>query len=224
MKKNFLLFFSIFIFSANICFASITVGGTRLIYDDTEREAALSIFNSRDGVPTLIQSRIESDRGVTSVPFIITPPLFRLDPGKEGILRIMYNQKGLSQDRESLFWISTKAIPSTEKETTNSLMVAVKTRIKLIYRPASLKGGQAQDAWMKLLPVLKGNELEMSNPTPYYISLQQIKINDKAVNPAPTIAPFSSQVLYSGAKRNDRITWKAINDYGAITHAMSRSL
>ncbi|MCG8709349.1 molecular chaperone [Brenneria sp. 4F2] len=224
MKKNIFLLFLYFIFSANFCFASITVGGTRLIYDDTERETTLSIFNSQDGVPTLIQSRIESDNGEKNIPFIITPPLFRLDPGKEGVLRIMYTQSGLAQDRESLFWLSSKAIPSTDKEATNSLMVAVKTRIKLIYRPAKLKGAQAQDAWMKLLPVLKGSDLEIGNPTPYYISLQQLKINDKAVTPVPTIAPFSSRVFYSGAKKNDRVSWKAINDYGAITNIMSRSL
>ncbi|WP_341476291.1 fimbrial biogenesis chaperone [Enterobacter roggenkampii] len=39
--------------------ASITVGGTRLIYNGNESEASLPVSNSRDAVPYLIQSWVE---------------------------------------------------------------------------------------------------------------------------------------------------------------------
>ena len=44
----------------------------------------------------------------------------------------------LPQGQESLFWLNIKAIPSASKQM-NSLQIAVKTRIKLIYRPEALR-------------------------------------------------------------------------------------
>lgn len=66
-------------------------------------------------------------------PFIITPPLFRLDPGKNNILRIVNTTPGLPQDRESVYWVNVKAIPSKsdDSENKNVLQIAVRTRIKL---------------------------------------------------------------------------------------------
>ncbi|MCV5920354.1 fimbria/pilus periplasmic chaperone, partial [Escherichia coli] len=73
-------------------------------------------------------------------PFIITPPLFKLDPEKNNILRIVNITHGLPQDRESVYWVNVKAIPSKsdDSENKNVLQIAVRTRIKLFYRPAGL--------------------------------------------------------------------------------------
>ncbi|MFK8995831.1 molecular chaperone [Enterobacter sp. 04-C-04-SI-ECC] len=71
--------------------ASITVGGTRLIYNGNDNEASLPVSNSRDAVPYLIQSWVElGENAKEKVPFIVTPPLFRLDGGHENTLRIIY--------------------------------------------------------------------------------------------------------------------------------------
>lgn len=49
--------------------ASITVGGTRLIYNGAENEASLPVSNSKDAVPYLIQSWIElSENSKEQVP------------------------------------------------------------------------------------------------------------------------------------------------------------
>uniref|UniRef100_UPI00203C9232 fimbrial biogenesis chaperone n=1 Tax=Enterobacter hormaechei TaxID=158836 RepID=UPI00203C9232 len=65
-------------------------------------------------------------------------PLFRMDAGKTNALRIIYNGAPLPQDRESLFWINVKTIPSSSREDINKLQIAVNTRIKLFYRPSNL--------------------------------------------------------------------------------------
>jgi fimbrial chaperone protein len=46
----------------------------------------------------------------------------------------------LPQDRESLFWMNVKAIPSMDKSklSDNTLQLAIISRIKLYYRPAKL--------------------------------------------------------------------------------------
>jgi P pilus assembly chaperone PapD len=57
-------------------------------------------------------------------PFIITPPLYRLDGGQKNIERIVMTGS-LPQEQESLFWLNIKAIPSASKQM-NSLQIAVK--------------------------------------------------------------------------------------------------
>jgi P pilus assembly chaperone PapD len=57
---------------------------------------------------------------------------------KENTLRIIdATNNQLPQDRESLFWMNVKAIPSMDKSklSDNTLQLAIISRIKLYYRP-----------------------------------------------------------------------------------------
>lgn len=76
---------------ATISHAGVIVGGTRIIYDANKNEVSLSVKNP-DNLPYLIQSWIDnsSEKDIKKPPFIITPPLFRLNMGQENLLRIIY--------------------------------------------------------------------------------------------------------------------------------------
>ena len=201
----------------------ISVGGTRLIYDASKREASLSVRNSADGVPHLVQSWVDDFNDETiKAPFIITPPLFRLDPGRENILRVIYTgENALPQDRESVFWLNVKTIPATEKTDadTNKLIIAVKTRIKLFFRPRNLQTEAAHDAWRKLIFTYHNNYLFIQNPTPYFVSLFSLSIGDhQRIASPPMIAPFSmTSVSITTADAGSWVAWQAITDYGSIT-------
>lgn len=63
--------------------AGVIIGGTRIIFDGTKKEASIGITNP-DNVPYLIQSWIDvQDEQSGKAPFIITPPLYRLDGGQK---------------------------------------------------------------------------------------------------------------------------------------------
>lgn len=63
--------------------AGVIIGGTRIIFDGAKKEASISV-NNPDPTPYLIQSWIdERDGGAGKTPFIITPPLYRLDSGQK---------------------------------------------------------------------------------------------------------------------------------------------
>ncbi len=64
--------------------AGIVMGGTRVIYQEGKREAAISVTNADTHTPYLVQSWVENyaENDKAKVPFIVTPPLFRLDPSK----------------------------------------------------------------------------------------------------------------------------------------------
>lgn len=65
----------------------------------------------------------------------MTPPLFVSEAKSENTLRIIYAGAPLPKDRESLFWMNVKAIPSVNKnslEGKNVLQLAILSRIKLL--------------------------------------------------------------------------------------------
>ena len=122
--------------------AGIVMGGTRVIYQEGKREASISVTNADVHSPYLVQSWIENyaenDKG--KVPFIVTPPLFRLDPEQENVLRINFIGAALPRDRESVFWLNVKSISPTQKGDVNKLQVNIKSKFKIFYRPNSLAG------------------------------------------------------------------------------------
>ncbi|WP_265671009.1 fimbrial biogenesis chaperone [Klebsiella grimontii] len=194
--------------------AGVIIGGTRIIFDGAKKEASISV-NNPDATPYLIQSWIdEQEGGSGKAPFIITPPMYRLDSGQKNIERIVATGS-LPQAKESLFWVNIKAIPSASKQM-NSLQIAVKTRIKLIYRPVTLRGSTPEEQANKLTWQRSGNELQVNNPTPYVINFNEITVGGKMLAQVSYVMPGSTTRfrLPDGASGN-ALTFKIINDYGS---------
>ncbi|WMY73219.1 molecular chaperone [Buttiauxella selenatireducens] len=210
------LFLSLLLATAST-YAGVVVGGTRVIYDGGKKESSLSV-NNPDNVSYLIQSWIDTgENGTEKAPFMVTPPLFRLDGSKSNVLRIVRAGGNLATDRESLYWMNIKAIPSVEQDNSkNTLQIAVKTRIKLIYRPQGLKGVPEESA-EKLVWKRNGNSLSVTNPTPFYMNFQEVKVGGKEVADVTYVAPQSSATfkLLSGVTAGT-VTWKIISDFGGI--------
>ncbi|HDC4400360.1 TPA: molecular chaperone [Enterobacter kobei] len=193
--------------------AGVVIGGTRVIYDGNKKEATLSI-NNPDNTPYLIQSWIETlNGGAEKVPFVITPPLYRLDHGQQNVERIIM-AGALPQDKESLYWLNIKSIPSAPRKD-NTLQIAIKTRIKLIYRPAALKGTAPEEVADKLTWSVAGNQLQVTNPTNYVMNFNEVTVNGKKLDDVTFVMPGSSarfnlpQGVHGGA-----MTFTIINDYG----------
>jgi P pilus assembly chaperone PapD len=201
-------------------FAGVEVGGTRLIYDGAKKEATLSVKNADKDTTYLIQSWLDSGDENSSVklPFIITPPLFRLDPTHENQLRVI-NTGPLAQDRETLYWLSVKSIAATTRET-NRLQVAVRTRIKMIYRPAVIKKSAA-DAYKNLAVSRVANSINFTNPTPHYVSFFDIKVGGEELDQPMMIEPFGEYSIMAPSSAMGKIRWRAINDYGGTTDEAS---
>ncbi|WP_251268238.1 fimbria/pilus periplasmic chaperone, partial [Enterobacter hormaechei] len=83
-----------------------------------------------------VQSWVENyaENNKSRVPFIVTPPLFRLDPEQQNVLRIYYIGGTLPTDRESVFWLNVKSIAPTKQDEVNKLQVNIKSKFKIFYR------------------------------------------------------------------------------------------
>lgn len=94
----------------------VALSSTRVIYDGSRKEASLTVNNKSTTDEFLIQSWIDDANGNKKTPFIITPPLFKLSPTKNNVLRIVNTTNTLPQDRESVYWINVKAIPAKSED------------------------------------------------------------------------------------------------------------
>ena len=141
----------------SFCIGQALAGGivlqrTRVIYDASRKEAALPVANKGAETPYLLQSWVDNIDGKSRAPFIITPPLFRLEAGDDSSLRIIKTADNLPENKESLFYINVRAIPAKKKSddvNANELTLVFKTWIKMFFRPAHLKG-RVNDAWKSL--------------------------------------------------------------------------
>ncbi|MFW8079519.1 molecular chaperone, partial [Klebsiella pneumoniae] len=118
------------IMAANVSASSI-INGTRFIYPSDEREITVQVDN-KNSYPVLLQSWIDDGHSQIepekmNVPFILTPPLTRVEAGKGQTLRINYIGADLSPDREHVFWLNVLEIPQNEKDTKNHLQVAFRS-------------------------------------------------------------------------------------------------
>lgn len=205
--------------------AGIVIGGTRVIYNGEKKETSTSIRNQEKSGVYLVQSWIDTGVKENKAPFIVTPPLFRINPGEENILRIVRTGGSLPEDRESVFWLNVKSIPATDDSMpqNNVLQIVVKSRLKLFYRPAGLEG--AQDIAYKNLSVVRsGNHLTVSNPTPYYVTLFTLKVDGLEIKEADMVPPKGSVSFALPSTTASTVSWQAISDYGGISQPESRKL
>ncbi|KJZ51953.1 MULTISPECIES: molecular chaperone [Pseudomonas] len=205
--------------------AAVTVGATRLIYDGASSEANLTVSNREDTSPYLVQSWVSrfgggNEESVDS--FIVTPPLFRLDANKENILRVIFTGgTDVPQDRESLFLMNVKAIPamSDDQKGKNVLQIALKTTIKLFYRPAGVKGS-LKDAVAQVGWTSKAGALHFNNGSKLHVVVSELTLNGLPITQAPDVLrPGEQRELPIQAKAGDEVSLSYIDDYGSIVTA-----
>ncbi|MDF3838545.1 fimbria/pilus periplasmic chaperone [Cupriavidus basilensis] len=212
--------------------SSVVIAGTRVIYDARESEAVMKLSNEGKA-PALVQAWIDDGDAKAApaeiaVPFTVTPPVSRIDPSKGQTLRILHTGEPLPPDRESVFWLNVVEIPpkpTGDEAEVNRLQFAFRSRIKLFYRPAGLKGSAgeapAQIAW-RLVKAGDHQALEARNPTAYHASFSRLEVTGGGktarfedggmVGPGETkVFPLSGEV---GTGTPSRMRYQAINDYG----------
>ncbi|MBJ9275647.1 fimbria/pilus periplasmic chaperone [Citrobacter amalonaticus] len=230
---------AIFIASAGMAisqpnYASIVMNGTRVIYQGNKNEVTISLTN-KNTRPVLIQSWIDTgNENATpekiSVPFVLSPPVNRVDPDKGQTIRISYTGvPALPQDKESVYWLNVLEVPSKDKKQEASqqkLNVVFRTRIKLFYRPEGLEGDSIQAAdnlhWR-----LNGQNATAQNNSKYNVTVFTINFKGSGVSSeakGAMIAPGESHTFSLKNSGNiDGLSFDTINDYGALINHKAKS-
>lgn len=228
--KKFIFAAGAMVFSGliNTAWGSIVVNSTRVIYQANKKEVTVSLTN-KNPTPVLIQNWIDS--GGTSdytdsknVPFVLTPPINRVDAGKGQTLRISYlGSPTLPEDRESVFWLNILEVPAKAKnisEDQSRLNIAFRTRIKIFYRPQDLPGSAAK-AIEDLRWAIKDNGVNVTNSSKYYVSLFDLtyKSGDKKYDTKGFMVSPGATEFYQfkgvSVTSLSNLRYSAVNDYGA---------
>ncbi|HGM5492591.1 TPA: molecular chaperone [Serratia fonticola] len=208
----------------NSAYASVTMLGNRVIYPAQAREKTLQ-FTNDDAIPALIQIWLDVDNArstpeTADAPFVASPQIFRMNAHSGQMVRLVYSGKGLPDDRESLFHLNFLQVPAVKESDTdkNKLVLLVSNRLKVFYRPEGL-AGEANQVGKQLGIQRIGNQLQVSNPTPYYASISYAKSGNKSldIEPADMIAPFSQvnwPISSAFPKGKLKLVLGVMNDYG----------
>ncbi|WP_231137347.1 fimbrial biogenesis chaperone [Chromobacterium paludis] len=215
--------------------ANVVITGTRVVYSSDAREVTIKLSNPGPE-PALVQAW--TDRGnpkstpdTADAPFVIMPPIFRVDAGKSQTLRMTFTQDALPQDRESLFWLNVLDVPPLPQKTDeahNYLQIAFRSRLKIFYRPVGLPGTPDEAAgkieWQLVKNASgKGYALRGHNGSGYHVSFNQTallwhgreyKSDGGMINPQAS-ADFELKGLASQPDGAVVVKFETINDYGA---------
>jgi P pilus assembly chaperone PapD len=208
--------------------AGVALSSTRVIYDGSKKEASLTVNNKSTTDEFLIQSWIDDINGSKKTPFIITPPLFKLNPTKNNVLRIVKTTDALPQDRESVYWINVKSIPAQSEGSAdkNVLQIAVRTRLKLFYRPAGLQG-KSMDGWETLRFSRVGNhQLSVTNPSAFNLTFNQLYADGHAVEKLGMVPAKGSLIIQLPAEvgQVNDVKYNIINDFGTAGEMLTQHL
>ncbi|EPT0360549.1 fimbria/pilus periplasmic chaperone [Enterobacter cloacae] len=219
----------------NTASASVTILGSRIIYPAAASSVDVHLKNN-DDIPYVIQTWFdEGDANSTpavgkTIPLLATPPVFRIQAKAGQVLRVTYTgTRELPQDRESMYWFNALQVPPSNLEGNkgqNKMLVMLRTRIKVFYRPEAIGKPVNQLKGLTLQPIFdthKGYGITVSNPQPWFASLTQIAVQkdgQKQTLTADTLAPFDNRTFWfsswkTKASGNGSVSIQLINDQGA---------
>ncbi|WP_122096759.1 molecular chaperone [Rahnella sp. Larv3_ips] len=230
---------SLFAVLSFICFsstASVVLNSTRVIFPSESKSVSVQLVNKSKNTH-LVQSWIDDGRAEAkpeelNTPFMISPPVVKINANDGQTLRISKNtlSEALPKDRESLFWLNVIDVPPEPENAAdngNYLQVAIRNRIKLFWRPASLKISADKISDLVSLKRSENGKLCADNPTPYYVTVSQVmkwdgksrtvqnNIKGNLLDGAMTLSPFSCQPINKMPATPGKYQMVHVDDYGS---------
>lgn len=218
-----------FITISFVAHSRVVVDSTRHLYKEGAREISANIEN-KDDTPYLIKSWVEAPEGTKDSFFMVTPPLFRLEGKQTNTVRVFPNAyiSKAPKDRETVYFFNVMSIPPTSDSEAdkNKLQLAVRHRMRLIYRPRAIQDMNITTEAKNLQWRKSGNKITLKNPTPFFIYFKTITINGRDITSSVNnIDAFSSKEFTLPAGINgSEIVWKVATDNGGSGPANTASI
>ncbi|EKI0254623.1 molecular chaperone [Enterobacter asburiae] len=221
MRKVILLAF--LLLGTGYSWANIVINGTRVLYPENNKEVIVQLINTGDA-PALVQSWIDdgdinSTPETAKVPFLLSPPVVKVNEHNGQQLRIKKLPANLPADRESVFFLNVLDIPPKPEnvQNQNTVQLAIKSRIKMFYRPAALTG-TLDDATKKLTLIASGKQFRIVNESPFHITVANISQGKtKLLQESPMVSPFGQLTVATknAVTRGQTYQLMYVDDLGA---------
>ncbi|OAT17542.1 chaperone [Buttiauxella noackiae ATCC 51607] len=204
--------------------ASVVMTGNRVVYPADAKQVSVQLTN-QDDFPNVMQAWLDSgDEQSTPqtarAPFMLTPPMFRMAAHSGQTLRLQFTGADLPKDKESVFWLNILQIPPVAKgsEASNQMIVMLRSRMKVFWRPAGLQGSPNEMNKTTTASV-SGRKLSLTNNSGYYASIAHVVVtiaNKPVKLGGEMIAPGATKAWpLVGTPMGDSVQMTWINDQGA---------
>jgi P pilus assembly chaperone PapD len=198
--------------------AALALDATRYVYEGNSSAISVTVNNETEkgfGGQVWVDNIIEKD---TRPTFIATPSFFKIKGEGRQVFRIMKVSDHMPQDKESVYWLNLQEIPP--KNNGSGISMAIRTRVKLFYRPESLIKGRTNAEQNMTIEYLPGKQY-LVNSTPYIFAISAIfDIKDK-----PLTLTKKDQDALAMFMPGDKVdvtgftvkSVSALNDFGNLT-------
>jgi chaperone protein EcpD len=163
--------------------ADMIIDTTRVIYPEARREVTFKVINAAKDKPAFVQMWLDDGNAAAApedavTPFNLTPPIARLKANASQVVRLTFTGEPLPADRESIFYFNMLELPQKSNDE-NKISFAVRTRIKVFFRPKMLRGDPVNLMGQVVWKVQKQGAnwvAEANNPTPYHMSFFSLSL------------------------------------------------
>lgn len=225
-------------------YSGITLPSTRIIYSGKETKGITFAVTNNTPTPYLMQSRVTTlptslveeahdTPSLATSPFIVLPPLVRIESGETTTLRIRLIQNTLPTNKESVFAFQIKTIPSKKKREDNAkeqahMTLALQNTLKMFYRPEGLPPYKVQNVAQALQFKRQGTQITVTNPTVFYATFADLSVGKSIIGNKALLkmVPPLGQQTYSlpDIEPSGDVRWQLLNEYGIPTEPMTRPL
>lgn len=215
------------------------LGQTRVVYHEGDASQSITLHNGGGNV-YLIQAGVTNINQNTATPvFSVLPPVFRLEPESDSVVRIVRTGGDLPHDRESVYRLRIGSIegrkgelptqPADKDGVGGTISLSIGFSIKVLYRPNGLSM-TPEEARSKLTFSHHGTKLIITNPTPYYLTFASLKTGGKVVDVSAgdgmqMVSPYG-QTEYSlpAGMQGNKVVWTVITDDGNMSEEQKGQL
>lgn len=203
---------------SSTAYASLSTERTRYIFQGDKESLGITVKNNDKertfGGQAWVDNIVEKD---TRPTFVVTPSFFKVKPNGQQTLRVIMASDHLPQDKESVYWLNLQDIPPALKG--SGLAIALRTKMKLFYRPAGLSAGRKGAEEGMSLQSRPDGKTVLVNTTPYIYAIGSLlDAKDKPVSvdndTAQKLLMFmpNDEVVVKGAVAKV----SSLNDYGEL--------
>lgn len=216
--------------------ASVIMTGTRIIYNEGSRSVDVNLKN-QSNFPYVVQTWFDAGKmsggpdASVQVPFIATPPVFRIQPGAGQVVKVTFTGGlNLPDDRESVFYFNFLQVPPSnidKNDVKNKMLVMLRNRVKIFYRPTSLVSGPGRGFPNISVTPVSGNAsaVMIKNHTPFYVTVSSVALTEgkrRLSSGSGMIEPSGTQIFNisrAGSVKGRKAIVTVVNDRGARLNA-----
>lgn len=198
--------------------ATLATDQTRYIFQGDKESLGITVKNNDKehtfGGQAWVDNIVEKD---TRPTFVVTPSFFKVKANGQQTLRIIKASDHLPQDRESVYWLNLQDIPPALKG--SGLAIALRTKMKLFYRPVALVAGRKGAEEGISLQVRPDGKSVLVNTTPYIYAIGSLlDENNKPVNVDNEVAQNLLMFMPGDEVQVKGTVSKvsSLNDYGVL--------